>query len=337
MLKAREMSPNGAAANKAYTVAGISHDGQYLFSGVYSGRLHLSTDRGKSWVEQTPAGATNQEWIACAVDDDMSTILVSDYPGRLWMTQNGGTSWSDKQITGNTDNYWWGVGTNSDGSILIAAKSSTFNCAYLSIDSGTTWTNIHSRLSPAGSPAIYRTAICMNSSGSQILMGEWNNSAGCKVKISFDYGTTFLTGQTGNFTPKASTFWRSSACSSDGSFIILGSYLADVYVSTNYGNNWTTVQPSGSANRDWFVNCDSTGRYCTAADAMPGRLWKSSDYGITWKEIRTEGNVDNAWSFNAPNRNSNANFLNGINTAASGRIYKLSMEQPGKINELKIF
>ena len=141
--------------------------------------------------------------------------------------------------------------------------------------------------------------------GRIVYVGNYAASAATgRVYRSIDYGEHFT-----QINPTGSDVGFNIGgldCSADGSVVIVGSFgnetsvVGRVYISTDYGANFTELRPIGDVARDWAgvaVSGDGNtilmGQNATIATA--GRLWKSVAPFSAFTELRPLGDADFYW------------------------------------------
>lgn len=103
---------------------------------------------------------------------------------------------------------------------------------------------------------------CNSSTGQYILTVDYNGH----VYVSNNYGSTWT------LTTSLEISWISCACSSTGQIMYISTQNSGIYYSNNYGSSFIflTNQPSGYANSNYFVTCDSTGQKLFAVSSYNG-------------------------------------------------------------------
>jgi photosystem II stability/assembly factor-like uncharacterized protein len=97
--------------------------------------------------------------------------------------------------------------------------------------------------------------------------------------------------------------------------------MGEVYVSTDTGANWTSVEPSSKYWR--CVDCDSTGAKAIICANSAGRIYTTTNTGADWTERSPAGDVDKFWGFVACKSNFTL-LLAGVRTdgaSGGGRLY----------------
>lgn len=179
-----------------FATVAISGDGSIMYAGtqgptsaqnttINGGYLYKSTDYGITWTQITSAGT--KLWSKIAVSDDGTKLVamtqattgivsgnfvVTKNP-ELFYSTNSGSSWTNQ----GADAGWDSVSISSDGSRMWAA--STGSGAWLSINSGTTWTQKRS---------VGQRSLSASSDGRVVIAIE-----GSILKMTSDTGTVWST------------------------------------------------------------------------------------------------------------------------------------------------
>ena len=148
--------------------------------------------------------------------------------------------------------------------------------AHLSINGGISWTSISSRSDLIG---------CFISKNGQIIVLHNEN----EIFVSSNNGASFNQTNFGPVWPYRFDFEGSSLCASnDGSIIyVVDWYRRNIYKSTNYGINWTTIQiTSDSTQYITSIACSSNGSklLATGNNFSNGKVFVSNNSGENWSE-----------------------------------------------------
>lgn len=113
--------------------------------------------------------------------------------------------------------------------------------------------------------------------------------------------------------------WTPSAMSSDGQKMIVGVQNDGIYISSNGGDTWTEIFPTGvDDGPDWYTaNMSSDGQKIVAG-VFTGRLYRSIDGGENWAEMQPAGDIDHSW-YTTSMSSDGLVLLAGIR---NGRLYK---------------
>jgi uncharacterized phage protein (TIGR02218 family) len=143
----------------------ISGDGNYMFAGVYNGRLYrCTTGTGIGWAEVQPAGAVDRNWrsLACSFLGDKVYAGVDDLgtstQGRIWRSGAYGAdaTWYGEDAAqpaqpGGLYERWFSLDCSYAGNVVLAACTywtghNELGRIYRSVTAGATWAEIQ----PAG-------------------------------------------------------------------------------------------------------------------------------------------------------------------------------------------
>ncbi len=183
-----------------------------------------------------------------------------------------GATWSDLPVSSLN---WSCSAISGNGQIQVMCATS--QNIYISTNYGSTWT-----VSLNNSNTW--TKIAISSDGSTIAAVA-NTSSG-KQGIYVYYG--------GTWSQKTSTTisYTSIAVSSNGQYQVACAANSNLFVSTDYGNTWT----SKISFQNWVdVAMSASGQYQTAlvqgGSSISGRIYMSEDYGNTWTNPFVKTNI----------------------------------------------
>ena len=204
--------------------------------------------------------------------------------------------------------------SNNGQNIFAVSANGSDNYAYISIDSGVTWTKITTLFNAGFSGAVVSSDFknLAASSGSTIYTSNnqgitWKtNTIGSSSFFSLAGSNdgTVLIGPTNSSTVCVSTnfgvTWSSyilsdnlycAASSSNGRQIVVAGSNSAIYISTNLGSNWTklTNAPGGKAWRGITISDNGT-RLVAAGDG----LYTSTNAGVNWTQTKSGGNFQAA-------------------------------------------
>jgi hypothetical protein len=225
-------SESGAVPNVV-----MSGDGTKIIA-HFNSSLYLSTNSGNNFTLVSNTGfATGYQSIACSYDGNVFVAAV--FTGsNIVISTNTGASWSTVAVGGS--NYMNAIGISLNGQFMVTgARTGTGSNLYVSSSTGTYWTNVSS--STYGNiPAASKlwTAASVSSTGQYMIIGNGTDTI---MYVSSNYGNwwTFPT------VPPASMSFPDMYCqismSQSSTAIYSFSFLAPIYISTNYGYNWSEL------------------------------------------------------------------------------------------------
>ncbi len=238
----------------------------YSFDGI---NWRVNNITGKSiFIPQTgPWTQTNLSTAGRIVSSSTGQYITALGPNIIYINSNFGigtwtTSLSNVSISDNA--------CNSTGQYLVAVGA--FNKTFTSSNYGTSWTEANI------SPAIL-SVVALSSTGQYIAAaGQNSNTALPFIYTNSNYGN-------GTWTPRTVVSGRTNAftkivSSSSGQYLATTSSSSRIYVSSDYGVNWTeTSNPVAN----WStLGMNSTGQYIISSSSG-NSLIISSNYGNgTW-------------------------------------------------------
>lgn len=250
----------------------ISSDGKYQTAivnfGINSYKFYISNDYGNNW--RVIDGYINN-WIDVAMSSDgkyQTAINLTSSPYyNIYVSNDYGNTWILKATSVQSCTR---IALSSNGKTQIISRYSSSLAYSISNDYGNTWTDGQDLGNGCSSPAI-------SSDGKYILLPSASSTN--KIFVSNNYGQSF------NEYGPSSVGFGSAAMSSNGQYQIVGANNGYIYVSSNYGINWTQktsftyIGPKG-----WnAISMSSDGKYI-AASTVFSYIYVSYDYGQTWLE-----------------------------------------------------
>lgn len=251
-----------SATNQQWTSITSSSNGMFLAACVNGGGIYTSNNYGNTWIQTS---ATNQQWKYIESSSDGS-FLACITSFEIYISNNYGSTWNS--VFNLTYAGLNTIALSSNGSFLVAVGSFVI---LTSSNYGANWTNISNT-----DQTVYSNvwqSITASSSG-QYLAATCQNNQG--VYTSNNYGASgswILTSVT------AAPNWYGITSSSDGSFIAATSYTNGIYISSNYGNNWTQTT---AINANWLQIVSSSNGTFLAAIVQNGYIYISNNSGVSW-------------------------------------------------------
>ena len=175
--------------------------------------------------------------------------------GYLYVSSDYGITWNPKSVI----KKWSDIFINSDGSFQAAMAPA--DGLYISRDYGETW--------------VFNTLTSMNQKIAGSYDGKYLTMAGPNaLKRSSDSGVTW----SNTIIPVTFT---DIAMSVSGQYQTAVTYNNKIYRSTNYGQNWASVDVHDA--QRLTIDMSNDGRYqWTATSELTGKIFVSNDFGATW-------------------------------------------------------
>ncbi|MEJ5306550.1 MAG: T9SS type A sorting domain-containing protein [Ignavibacteria bacterium] len=236
-------------------------DGVNLFAGG-GGGVFLSTNNGNSWssIKQGLTNTDVRSLVFLGTD-----LFAGTYGGGVFRSSNNGTNWSavNSGLTDLEINCLTVSGTN-----LFAGTDG--GGIFLSTNLGQTWTQVNSGLT--GISAKYVTSIIVH--GNNIYAG----TDGSGVYISINNGQSWISSSLGG---------RNVYCFSvSGTNLLAGTY-GGVYLSTDYGTNWSNASTGLTGSTGIDVRALVTSGSSVFAGIYNGGVFYLNSIGSNWIEANT--------------------------------------------------
>ncbi len=229
------------------SIRSISQLNAGLFACTLGG-IYLSEDGGNSWTSSSIGLNTSN---ISSVVESSNLIFCSAWSDGIYKSTNGGKNWIKQ--------------TNNPASVLINKLVINDNILYASTwggginkstDNGGTWSFISNSIS-----SLFINTVAFNNN--YIYAGIWNSG----LYMSSDGGTTW----------KKSAEGLTSSTVYDFEFydnnIIVGTG-AGVFLSTNNGNNWTSINGGGVSHYTDIFSVKIYGNYLFAGGIQETGIWR---------------------------------------------------------------
>ena len=268
----------------------MSYTGQYVIAlDDNSNRLYYSSDYGVTWNVSPSITNTHYSSIISISSSGQYGICSPNSASGLvgiWYTSNYGATWT-KSATASTT-YWQGSSISSGGKYAIASTVGTTR-SYYSSNYGVTWT-----INAVSVPAWVLSAISGN--GYAIATQAGGGGSGGNLWPMY-YSTN--NGQTWTLSNAQTLAWKSLTISSSGQYAIasdskfnnvLGAYEGHIYISVNYGVDWTLTLTVANTNLTNLTTSYS-GQYAIVIGLYDNGTIQlniskySNDFGNTWTDI----------------------------------------------------
>jgi hypothetical protein len=280
-----------------WAATNMSGDGQYQIA-CSTQYLYVSQNFGDTWALKALAIGTTRNWssVHISMDGRIQVACVNDpINGYVYMSSDYGNTWA-ASLSSIGARAWSSITTSSDGKYQTACVKSTTTSGhvFVSIDYGTTWRAAisdanrlwnHVDMSADGR---YQTAVV----------------DGGFIYVSSDFGSTWS--QVG-----VSASWKSVAMSASGKIQIAHKLTSsDLYLSVNWGTDWTLISGPAGANNWVDTAMSSDAKVLLALETTNGVYRSFSSSSIN-------GNVGIGYSQSSTSDDK----LLTYSSAIDGRIY----------------
>jgi hypothetical protein len=251
------------AAN--YYTCAMSGTGQYIATGITGGSLYLSSNYGVNW--EIPSGTINGTYRGTSISATGQYIFIAAYQNSAQLSTSYGVYWTTNPGGIVNDNYGFSA-ISANGQYILCTTQS----AKKIILSSNYGANFFTPASVSSSLGYYGCS--MSASGQYMII-----SSSTVANISTSYGA-YWSSTIGNL----SITMFVVAISGTGQYILIipntGSAIA-LLLSTNYGNNFSSVNTGVTIGGGYNGSVSYTGQYM-AAVANNSNLYYSSSYGTYW-------------------------------------------------------
>ena len=246
----------------------ISSNGQYILMPIVRQQSIISQDYGSTW-NYLPGLTTQTDYKYSAMSGTGQYMFIRKGSLTYWSI-NYGTTWSlFTGVQSNDDINGIAISQTGQYMVYTGLDVNNSSAVYISSNYGSTWT-----LATSFPVANTHFSASISSNGQYISILSTNSY----VITSSNYGST----------------WQIINTLTNGIQVIIstsGQYQTvisptNIYVSTNYGLNFTCVNSSTTTSFT-SVSMTGTGEYQYVVDSSIGQLFASNDYGTTWKYYYT--------------------------------------------------
>ena len=306
--------------SKGFSVA-LSADGKTALVSGYSdnsfaGATWVYTRSGNTWSQQAKligTGNTGNAWqgFSVALSADGNTAIiggVSDASGKgaVWIFTRSGTTWAQQGTklvaSDEVGNAWFGksVSLSADGNTALVGAygdNTSVGAAWIFTRSGTTWTQLGTKLVGTGAVGISQQGAALS------LSADGNTAAIGGLADNTNIGATWIFTRSGNtwvhqkiVVPGvgAAKQGQSVALSADATTLIIGginatSNVSNAWVYTRSGSTWTQqgTTIAGSDAVGTAANGTSVTLSADGNTAMMGSVSDNNNKGAAWVFTRS--------------------------------------------------
>lgn len=264
------------------------------------------------WFALEPQGEPAYSGWRIGAISDTRQVMIAGYTategseGRLFISRSAGEDWTeifprDLETTGDVG--WSQVAMSATGQIILlqgrALLGTTRKLLYISTDTGETWTEIVALSQDLDQKS---TSLAVSGSGQIMLIGNIKDDD--KLYRSTDTGSNWtVMNPSGN---PSDVDWRGVSISGDGQTMLAaqgstgGGGGGVLYRSTDGGENWTLVLPTGGESYDGASSTaiSQNGEVmiigqCTAENN--NRVFISLDGGDSWQDAGVQTVFGDCW------------------------------------------
>ena len=268
MGKVMKTVKSNVFSNYSGTKASISNNGQYILMPITGQQSIISQDYGSTW-NYLPGLTVQTDYKYSAMSGNGKYMFIRKGTLTYWSI-NYGSTWSlFTGVQSNDDTNGIALSQTGQYMVYVGLDVNSNSSVYISSNYGSTW-----RLATSFPTSNTHFSATISQSGQYISILSTNSY----VIISSNYGSTWQT------LPTLSSCSQITM-SQTGQYQTAMS-ATNIYVSSNYGMNFTCVNKSPSASFT-SVTMIGSGEYQYIVDSTAGKLLSSNDYGITWNYYYT--------------------------------------------------
>ena len=299
-----------------------SIDGKYQIAIKSGGSTYISSNHGKTWSLDTTLPTTGHSSFFTVISGNGKHQLIllrnnATTVDTLYRSLDYGKTWSAFSNPLGIEKNVVGLALSFDGKYQIISNSSRQSNFFISSDYGQIWNVNDDFLNTAigrcalSSDGRYQ-AVVINGSSYYAISSDYGQTWDVKlvssgnitdVSISSDgqymlFGLTSGVAISSNYgqstikvlSPLNSQEIRRVKVSGTGKYQLAISRWAQPIISSDYGQNWTTI--TGVSGEAWESGISTDGRYQAIA-MLNSHIYTSSDYGLTW-QISTDMGTNNS-------------------------------------------
>lgn len=264
-------------------------DGAFIAAGVDAFAAHqlaISTNSGSTWTTYAPFGS-GHVGIACAVRQSDGLLVVAGGDADVAVSSDGGPTWS---VT--FPGFVAAVAVRESDGLLLGAGSGGvggINQAFVSADSGSTWTHAGAFVTPQGRG----TCVAVNDTTGTVLVGAFGNEVQQLARSTDAINYAIITSSP--FAGGASVIAGIAYSPGEARWIVSGLDIAGtplVAISDDDGLTWTEnyTVPMDASNGiiATIYRDEANGAWWLLGQMdLGGSLAISTDGGTTWAEVST--------------------------------------------------
>jgi photosystem II stability/assembly factor-like uncharacterized protein len=273
--------------NISWLSCAISSSGKYQTAVEEFGDIYISSDYGVTWTNSYNMGNAPTNCISMSFSGQYQTASNGI---NIMVSNDYGATWTETYSVGNTQIFVC-ISLSGRYQLVISAGDSM----YRSTDFGVTWNRYDNE-----NTDIYNSIISFPSIGVCMSYdGQYQTIVCENIYRSDDYGvnwvtTTIVTDDEGGIWDDHN--WYGVDMSSDGKYQVAIEVIGEIYVSSDYGENWAKVDIPLVTDITWqAISISANGQFMTAV-AKGGSVYYSSDFGVTWTKNSNPDLDNKEWS-----------------------------------------
>ncbi len=273
--------------NISWLSCAISSSGKYQTAVEEFGDIYISSDYGVTWTNSYNMGNAPTNCISMSFSGQYQTASNGV---NIMVSNDYGSTWTETYSVGSTQIF---VCISLSGRYQLVISSG--DSIYRSTDFGVTWNRYDNE-----NTDIYNSIVSFPSIGVCMSYDGRYQTIVCEnIYRSDDYGvnwitTTILTDEDGGIWDDHN--WYGVDMSSDGRYQVAIEVIGEIYVSTDYGENWAKVDAAIVRDITWqAISISANGQFMTAV-AKGGAVYYSSDFGVTWTKNSNPDLDNKEWS-----------------------------------------
>jgi len=246
----------------------MSSNGEYQSAITDSGDIYVSNNYANTWFLKHNIGPAESNCIAISQTGQYQTASNGEH---IYVSNDYGNSWAITYSMGRS-NIFLCISLTGQYQTIVSCGDTV----YTSSNYGITWTAITDI-----DIDIYNSVETFPTAGlAMSYNGQYQTIVSEHIYLSNDYGRTWR-----NSNPQDDfddRNWEGIAMSSTGQYQTAIDSGGDIYISSNYGNDWLYVNQSAVIDKIWqAIAMTATGQFQVVIEKL-GSAYVSTDYGQTW-------------------------------------------------------
>ncbi len=288
-VKAQWVQTNGPYGGTIYALKTYpsGNGGTNIMAGTSSGAF-ISTDNGTNWTQVNIVNNMFQppvSFLATAPDSSGGTYIYAGLGAfgfggyGIYLSDDNGSTWTDIGLD-YAGPQALAVETTGPGSLRLIAGTS--QGVYTSTDNGANWAPVNNGLTDKDIKAL---AVASDGSGTT----HWFAGTFGGMFVSTDNGASWDTANTGiinqGYTKPPISAIGVIPNGSGGAIILAGTQYGGIFLSTNYGSNWTADTNSPSFATSFTMAKDRSGNTTVFVGSVGSGVYRSDDGGSSWTQF----------------------------------------------------